>query len=117
MNMDTTGKPEAGKPERDRLDELAESSRERYLDLKSRIENVQYVCETIAGVVLARMDAHEEYHRENEHKWGLVRLAGRHPFRFAILVTGALTMFGAAGADSGMTILLFLTRLAGLDIR
>lgn len=105
------------KPLARRIDELAELSEERHRELRERIDNLHYVYETLAGIVLARMDAHEEYHRDNEHHWGLVRLAGRYPFRFAILVTGGLTMIGSAGGDSGMSILLFLSRLAGLELR
>ncbi|MBI3736915.1 hypothetical protein HY256_10430, partial [Candidatus Sumerlaeota bacterium] len=55
----------------------------QYADLRERIEDLRRAGDDLAAAMLARIDAHEEYHRANEHRWGLVKLAGRYPFRFA----------------------------------
>ena len=70
---------------RARVDQLEDRNREQYNDLRERIDEVRYAQDALAGTMLARLDAHEEYHRRNEHRWGFVKLAGRYPFRFAVL--------------------------------
>jgi len=66
-----------------------------------------------AAAVLARIDAHEDYHRRNEHRWGLVKLAGRYPFRLAALTGIFLLAFGTLRPDSAQRILEILSRLSG----
>lgn len=36
------------------------------------------------------LSRHAEYHRSNEHRWGLMAWAQRYPLRFALLVAAAL---------------------------
>ncbi len=59
---------------------------ERHADLRERIGELRQDIAMLTGTLLARLDAHEEYHRRNEHRWGLVRLAARHPFRLATAI-------------------------------
>jgi len=72
---------------------------ERHDDLRERLEALRHDVATLTGALLARLDAHEEYHRRNEHRWGLVRLAARHPFRLAVAAAAfALTLSAAPQA-------------------
>ena len=89
----------------------------QYLDLRQRIEQIKYDQENLAAAVLARIDAHEDYHRKNEHRWGMLKLAGRYPFRFATLA-GAMA-WAAGGLGAGLngrlqTLLRHLLELMGL---
>lgn len=56
---------------------------EHYTCLCGQIDELTEVARTMQATLVARMDAHEDYHRKNEHRWGLIRLAGRYPFRLA----------------------------------
>lgn len=72
---------------------------ERHEDLRERLDELRHDVATLTGALLARLDAHEEYHRRNEHRWGLVRLAARHPFRLASAAAlAALTLSAAPSA-------------------
>lgn len=74
----------------------------RYLDarfehLDGRLDDLRQRVETLQASTGARLDAHETYHRTHEHRWGLIKLAGRHPFRLAaVAMTGAAALQGLA---------------------
>jgi hypothetical protein len=53
--------------------------------LCERLDLLQESIQAIHTALAERLDAHEAYHRANEHRWGLIRLAQRHPFRLALL--------------------------------
>jgi hypothetical protein len=63
---------------------------------------------------MARIDQHEEYHRNCEHRWGLIRLAGRHPFRFAAAAAAALLLTNLGG-ESAALVSRIVELLAGAD--
>ncbi len=69
---------------------------ERHADLRERIDELRQDIAMLTGTLLARLDAHEEYHRRNEHRWGLVRLAARHPFRLAAAAAFGVISLSAA---------------------
>lgn len=72
---------------------------ERHTDLRERIDELRQDVASLTGALLARLDAHEEYHRRNEHRWGLLLLARRYPFRLAAAaVAAALTLSTAPQA-------------------
>lgn len=62
-------------------------------EIHRRLEELQLSHEALAAAVLARLDAHEEYHGRNEHRWGMLKLARRYPFRLAA-IAGALAVAG-----------------------
>ena len=62
-------------------------------EIHRRLEELQLSQEALAAAVLARLDAHEEYHVRNEHRWGMLKLARRYPFRLAA-IAGALAVAG-----------------------
>ncbi len=56
------------------------------------------------GGLVSRLDEHEAYHLRNEHRWGLIRLAQRHPWRLAtvaFLIGGAPLRF-SPGSFAGV---------------
>ena len=81
-------------------------------DLARRIEEMRAEQERFAGAVLARLDSHEEYHRANEHRWGLVKLAGRHPFRLAALAAAGATALAAMGEGAAARGLAAIEKIA-----
>lgn len=93
------------------LNRIEERLDTQYGDLRERIEDIRHEQKALAGAMLARLDGHEEYHRRNEHRWGLSRLAARHPFRFAALACTLAMALGAVGVESGPR---FVRLLAGL---
>jgi hypothetical protein len=58
---------------------------EHHQGLCGRLEDLTGAIQAIHAVLLARMDAHEAYHAKFEHRWGLIKLAERYPFRLAML--------------------------------
>jgi hypothetical protein len=98
---------------RARFAQLEQRLDEQTRDLRERLDELKSAQSELAALVVARLDAmeardeanaaalraHEAYHRENEHRWGLVRLAGRHPFRFVALAVGCLAALGAVDSD------------------
>lgn len=96
------------------VSQLEERMVERHRELREKIDELRADQEDWAGAVLARLDAHEEYHQSNEHRWGLFKLAGRHPFRLSAFV--AICVFAFSGTLPGLTPLLgqTLERIAGM---
>ena len=79
------------------LSQLNRRIEEHHQGLCHRLEDLNEAIQSFYSALLARLDAHEAYHQHNEHRWGLIRLAGRHPFRLAMLAfTGAWLLSGAA---------------------
>lgn len=58
---------------------------EHHQCLLQRLDDLADLVASTHAALSARLDAHEIYHARNEHRWGLVKLAGRHPFRLAFL--------------------------------
>lgn len=94
---------------RAQIEQLDGRMRERQEALGEKIEELRFAFETQSGAVFARLDAHEDYHRRNEHRWGLIRLAGLYPFRFAFL---SVVFSMAAGSVSSQARLEILESLA-----
>lgn len=81
----------------DRLESRLEARLdERHADLRERLDDLRADLAALTGALLARLDAHDEYHRANEHRWGLPRLAARHPLRLASLLAAASLALAAA---------------------
>jgi len=51
---------------------------ERLTDIESQIAELR-------AIVVVRLDAHESYHQNNEHRWGLIKWCHRYPFRLLAL--------------------------------
>lgn len=49
----------------------------------ARLEELAAAIRETHAAALSRLEAHEAYHRAEEHRWGLPRLAQRHPLRLA----------------------------------
>lgn len=94
------------------IEQLEERLTDQHRDLNRRIDELRQSHENLAAAVLARIDAHEEYHWRNEHRWGLVKLAARHPFRLAALAGAAAASASLFGENSQLGE--FLSRLARL---
>ena len=67
---------------------------EHYAQLSERLHGLDETMQALYAAVLTRMDAHEDYHRRNEHRFGLLRLAERHPLRLATaaFLTGGILL-------------------------
>jgi hypothetical protein len=87
---------------------------ERHADLRERLDGLRQDVATLTGALLARLDAHDEYHRRNEHRWGLVRLAARYPFRLAGLA-GASVMILSTAPEARALLLRFLEATRGFS--
>ncbi|GEM_PF-6288341 len=96
------------------IEQLESRLAEDYLDLRERLDDLRHHLESLTGAVLARLEAHEDYHRRNEHRWGLYRLAARHPFRFAALAGAAAVVAASLGAGWADLVLRLLLRLGPL---
>ena len=99
---------------RDQAAQLEERMGGQHAYLRHRIDEIMLAQQEICAVMLARLDAHEEYHRRNEHRWGLIKLAARYPFRFAALAVGAVAVGGGSlRAGAAQELLAFFARLVG----
>lgn len=49
--------------------------------LYERLADIDDQLAELRSLVVARLDAHERYHHENEHRWGVVQWCHRYPFR------------------------------------
>jgi hypothetical protein len=56
---------------------------EHHAYLSDRLDALQATMEAFYEALAERLEAHEAYHRANEHRFGLLRLAERHPLRLA----------------------------------
>lgn len=102
---------------RDQTAQLEQRMGDQHTYLRHRIDEIMLAQQEICAVMLARLDAHEEYHRRNEHRWGLVKLAARYPFRFAALAVGVVIVGGGSlrvGVAQGL--LAFFARLVGVGL-
>lgn len=90
------------------LRQLNQRLDEHHAHLRERLDDLRREMQTLYGTIVARLDAHETYHRQCEHRWGLPRLAQRHPFRLALIAFSVAWLMAAAAPES----LQWLTRLA-----
>lgn len=67
------------------IDSLRLHLDERHQHICQRLDDLDESMRTLYGALVSRMDEHDAYHRRNEHRWGLIRLAQRHPWRLAAL--------------------------------
>lgn len=67
------------------LEALRHHLDERHQHLCQRLDDLDETMRMLYGALVARIDDHDAYHRRNEHRWGLIRLAQRHPWRLAAL--------------------------------
>lgn len=95
--------------------QLDERIAEQYADLRQRLDELRLAQEDFASAMLTRLDAHEDYHRRNEHRWGLLKLAGRYPFRFAALTAGFLIALESVLPHSGVWLARIFSHLAGME--
>ena len=63
--------------------------------LYERLADIETHLFELRSLVVARLDAHDRYHEENEHRWGIVGWCHRYPFRLlAIAASLAVTLIG-----------------------
>ena len=63
--------------------------------LYERLADIETQLIELRALLVARLDAHELYHQENEHQWGLIRWCHRYPFRMlAIVASLAAALIG-----------------------
>jgi len=49
----------------------------------------------LRSLLAARLDAHDRYHHENEHQWGMIAWCHRYPFRLLTLAASlAVALIG-----------------------
>jgi len=95
---------------------LEDRMSDHHADLRERIEEIRYQQESATNAIFARLDAHEDYHRRGEHRWGLIKLAARYPFRLATAATAVAMASGSLGSGAGrlaVELLGILTRTPG----
>jgi hypothetical protein len=74
------------------LEQMRRHLDERHQHLCQRLDDLEAAMRSLYGALTARLDQHEAYHRAQEHRWGLIRLAERHPFRLALLAVAGLAL-------------------------
>lgn len=63
--------------------------------LYERLADIEAQLLELRSLLVARLDAHERHHRENEHRWGLIQWCHRYPFRLlAIAASLAAVLIG-----------------------
>lgn len=71
------------------INQLNRQIDEHHQCLCGRLDALARLVEALREGLMARLDAHEAYHRQCEHRWGLLKLAERYPFRLAALACTA----------------------------
>ena len=69
--------------------------------LCGRLDDLSQEIQAVHAVLLARLETHEQYHRQSEHRWGVFRLVERHPFRFMTIAFMIVVMLTNNNAESG----------------
>ena len=60
-----------------------------------RLAEIETQLLELRALLVARLDAHECYHQENEHQWGAIKWCHRYPFRLLALVASlAVALIG-----------------------
>jgi len=85
---------------------------EHHQYLRERLDDLQEAIRAIHAALTERLDSHDVYHAANEHRWGMIRLAQRHPFRLALAASLAAWALAAALPDSVVWCEDLLRRLA-----
>lgn len=85
------------------LAQLERRLAEHYEHLCQRLDDIEEHLSQVQQVQSGRMDAHEAYHATHEHRWGGIALAGRYPFRLALVV--AMSVWLLAGGGEGSLVL------------
>jgi hypothetical protein len=70
---------------------------EHHAYLSDRLDTLHETVRMLHGELANRLVAHEAYHRDHEHRFGLLRLVQRYPLRFAALafVAGGVVLAAA----------------------
>lgn len=82
------------------LAQLDQRISEHHEHLCQRLDDLTGAIRASQVAMASRLEAHEAYHQRNEHRWGLLKLAERHPFRLAILVFALAWSLLASSAES-----------------
>jgi hypothetical protein len=82
----------------DLLEQLNRRLTEHHESLRGRIDDLAQEMRAQHRMVIERIDAHEDYHRREEHRWGLPALARRHLLRLA---AGAFALGALLWPDTG----------------
>lgn len=53
--------------------------------LYERLADIEAQMLELRALLAARLDTHERYHQDNEHRWGLAAWCHRYPFRMLAL--------------------------------
>lgn len=96
------------------LTQLDQRITEHHEHLCQRLDDLAGAIRATHVALAARLEAHELYHQRNEHKWGLVKLAQRHPFRLALLVFALAWSLLASSAESAQWIEQALRKVTAL---
>lgn len=96
------------------LAQLDRRMEEHHRFVRHQLEDLCETVRTSQATLTARMDAHEAYHRGHEHRWGLVRLAGRHPFRLAAGVALVVAVAASTAPETAQWLGRLVGGLAGL---
>ena len=81
--------------------------------LYERLSDIETQLIELRSLLVARLDAHERYHRENEHRWGVIKWCHRYPFRMLALAASLAVALVGELRDPLVAWLLQLMRGAG----
>jgi hypothetical protein len=60
-----------------------------------RLADIETQLIELRSLMVARLDAHDRYHEQNEHRWGAIQWCHRHPFRMLSLAASlAVALIG-----------------------
>jgi len=63
--------------------------------LYERLADIEAQLMELRALVAGRLDGHDKYHEENEHRWGLVKWCHLYPFRMlAVAASLAAALIG-----------------------
>lgn len=96
---------------RERFEQLDRRLDDHHASLRERIERAESATQELTSAIFARLDAHEEYHRANEHRWGLFALILRYPLRSAMTLVVFLAALGPLTPDAAERLIRFIVSL------
>ncbi|KPL11080.1 hypothetical protein AMJ85_04650 [candidate division BRC1 bacterium SM23_51] len=81
--------------------------------LYERLSDIETQLAELRSLLVARLDAHERYHCENEHRWGVIKWCHRYPFRMLALVASLVLALVGELRDPVLAWLVQLARASG----
>ncbi len=80
--------------------------------LYERLADIEGEIAELKALLVVRLDGHERYHVENEHRWGLIKWCHLYPFRLVAVLASLLALCAPEIRDPLLVWMLQLIRQA-----